>query len=267
LSSELIFILQELKQSPRPFEKIDELRLNENLKALLRRKILEECFKTPVPFLSSTITDFAENPVYKDLKPIGSMEKPIGYLGSLIVKTSDGDIYSHLILDLNLVTNAKEIREAVRLLEKGLITVTKKQLMDDESVFYLRRIVGNAYKTEVDVVFESDGIPPQSISRLLKPEETILRKLYQWFILFEIYSLLEIPVVAALFNEILGIRVDSRNGKTVLSMAYSTYFTKPGYNHFVEELLRILGVNRFEDIPIIVGVYSLLSLLAFSMKE
>jgi hypothetical protein len=127
--------------------------------------------------------------------------------------------------------------------------------------------VGNAYKTEVYVVFESDGIPPQSISRLLKPEETILRKLYQWFILFEIYSLLEIPVVAALFNEILGIRVDSRNGKTVLSMVYSAYFTKPGYNHFVEELLRILGVTRFEDIPIIVGVYSLLSLLAFSMKE
>ncbi|MCC5990165.1 MAG: hypothetical protein LM558_01460, partial [Thermosphaera sp.] len=181
MSSELIFILQELKQSPRPFEKIDELRLNENLKALLRRKILEECFKTPVPFLSSTITDFAENPVYKDLKPIGSMEKPIGYLGSLIVKTSDGEIHSHLILDLNLATTAKEIREAVRLLEKGLITAARKQLMDDESVFYLRRIVGNAYKTEVDVVFESDGLPPQSISRLLKPEETILRKLYQWF--------------------------------------------------------------------------------------
>ncbi|MFZ8791862.1 MAG: hypothetical protein ACO2OS_06325 [Thermosphaera aggregans] len=116
-----------------------------NLKALLRRKVLEEVFKTPVPFLSSTITDFAENPAYKDLKPIGSMEKPIGYLRSLIVKTSDGGIHSHLILDLNLATNAKEIREAVRLLEKGLITVTKKQLMDDKGVNYLRRIAGNAY--------------------------------------------------------------------------------------------------------------------------
>ena len=161
------------------------------------------------------------------------MEKPIGYLGSLIVRTSDGDIRSHLILDLNLATNAKEIREAVRLLEKGLITVTKKQLMDDDGVIYLRRIVGNAYKTGVDVVFESDGLSPRSISRLLRPEKTTLRKLYQWFILFEIYSLLEIPVAAALFNEVLGIRVDSRNGKSVLSMAYSACFTKPGYNHFV----------------------------------
>ncbi|MFZ8791861.1 MAG: hypothetical protein ACO2OS_06320 [Thermosphaera aggregans] len=43
-------------------------------------------------------------------------------------------------------------------------------------------------KTEIDVVFESNGLPPQSISRLLKPEETTLRRLYQWFILFEIYS-------------------------------------------------------------------------------
>ncbi|MGB9827587.1 MAG: hypothetical protein ACPLSM_03620 [Thermosphaera sp.] len=268
MSNELTLILEELKKTPCPFEKLDELELNENLKAFLRRRILEEFFNTPTPFISSTVTDFAENPVYKGLKPIGSMEKPIGYLGSIVIKTNGDSVTSHLILDLNLATHAREIREAVKMLEKGTITVIGKQFRDgDEELNYLRMLVGNAYKAEVGIVFEPHGTRLENFSKLIQFKETFLYKLYHWLVLFEIYSMLEIPVATAVLNRILNVRLDSGDDKTLLYVAFSTYFTKPSYNPFVEELLKILGVSGVEDIPVIIGVYSLLSLLAFSMKE
>ncbi len=268
MSNDLLFILNNLKKSPRPFEKIDELELNENVKAFLRRRVFEERFQIAIPFTSSTITDFAENNVYKDLKPIGSIEKPIGYLGSVTLKTNEGSKQAHLILDLNLATHAKEIREAVKILEKGVITVERKQFQSNgEELDYLRKLVGDAYKAEVGMFFEAEGLERENISKLLQFQETFLYRLYYWFILFEIYSLLEIPVVTAVFNKTLKVRIESKNGKAGLFTVFSTYFTKPGYNPFVEELLKILGVEGVEGIPVILGVYSLLSLLAFSMKE
>jgi hydroxymethylglutaryl-CoA reductase (NADPH) len=78
--------LYRLKSFKKPLEEIDKLIDNENLAALLRRKLLEEKLDISLSATGSSILDFTEIKDKVSYKPIGAIQVPVTVIGPLRIE-------------------------------------------------------------------------------------------------------------------------------------------------------------------------------------
>ncbi|MEM1705929.1 MAG: hypothetical protein QXF49_02235 [Thermosphaera sp.] len=262
-------IMKEIIKSPKPFEKIDELDINENLKAFLRRKILEDVYGISLPSISSTITDFAENKEYFLLKPLGSVEKPVGYLGRVKIKTSDGIIEPHLLVTWILGKYMGEIHSAVKALEaQEIIATSREEPIGSPEVAFLKEVFPGLKKTRVDLelFIDSKGLNKDIATSM--PRVNYLLKIYNEIFLSEIYSLLEIPAILASSSRIEHTDIfPGRDSFLQIQLTIIIYFIQPHRNLFTDEILNLLQVKKPRDLPLIISAYSLLAFLSLLIKE
>lgn len=77
MSEEIEFFLLQAESTKDPLTYIAKLEANENIKALLRRRLVSRVLKTPVSLLGSTVLDFAESGSYVEIEPIGGTQLPL----------------------------------------------------------------------------------------------------------------------------------------------------------------------------------------------
>lgn len=263
-------IMKDVIKSQKPFEKIDELDVNENLKAFLRRKIIEDVYGVSIPAISSTVTDFADNEEYSIMKPIGSIEKPIGYLGRVRIKIEEKLLEPHLLATWNLARYVIDIYNAVKVIGAQYINATFREMPSNLSkTAILEKIIPEVKETSVTMELHINlkGLDTELVNVFGLQERPVL-KIYNEIVLSEIYSLLDIPAILASSSFIEEISfIIEKNQSPQIRINVVNYLTQPSRNPFTDEVLRLFQVKNLEDLSIIMSTYSLLALLSLLIRD
>jgi hypothetical protein len=122
LESNIDFLLESLRKSGKPFEYINELKLSENLRALLRRLYIQGKEGISLSAIGSTILDFAEGD-YEGFNVVGALQIPIGVVGvlNLFINNERSEIYVLIPFVKGRLLN--RLRDGVRILEGSIVNI------------------------------------------------------------------------------------------------------------------------------------------------
>jgi len=123
LNEDIIFYYNRIKESPEPLRSINELDVNENVKALLRRLYLQEKTGLSLSAIGSTILDFAESEEYRGLNVIGALQAPIWVAGFLNIFINNADRELPVIFPFIRGDTARRLTDATAILSKAEISV------------------------------------------------------------------------------------------------------------------------------------------------
>jgi len=124
LNYDIIFYYSKIRESPEPLKFINELDVNENIRALLRRLYLQEKTGLSLSATGSTILDFAESEEYRGLNVIGALQAPIWIAGFLNILVNNADRELPVIFPFINGDTAKRLIDAVAALSKAEISIS-----------------------------------------------------------------------------------------------------------------------------------------------
>jgi len=124
LNDDIIFYYNKIKESPEPLRSINELNVNENVRALLRRLYLQEKTGLSLSAIGSTILDFAESEEYRGLNVIGALQAPIWIAGFLSTLVNNADRELPVIFPFIRGDTARRLIDAVATLSKTEINIS-----------------------------------------------------------------------------------------------------------------------------------------------
>ncbi|AFL66278.1 3-hydroxy-3-methylglutaryl-CoA reductase [Desulfurococcus amylolyticus] len=122
MESNIDFLLESLRKSGKPFEYINELKLSENLRALLRRLYIQSKEGISLSAIGSTILDFAEGD-YEGFNVIGALQIPIGVIGvlNLFINNERNEIYVVTPFIKGRLLN--RLGDGIRILEGSIVNI------------------------------------------------------------------------------------------------------------------------------------------------
>lgn len=203
--------MKKVLNSREPFLEIDNLDFNENVKSLLRRRLLSIMTGAALALVGTHVVDFAEDARYRYMRPIGAIQIPVGTLGPLRVKLSNGVTREYpLLVPPFLMDRMSSLAQALEVLKKRVsllvdISANKafskvylgdqgaNNVADDvmsslNALYYFMYMVlglplpGAVPRTEIHIVEVNDGVAEISLTNEFPPNlrETYRNRL-RWF--------------------------------------------------------------------------------------